>query len=76
MSLVRDRGVGTLVVVNAQHQPMGLVSDRDLTLRVMAAARDPAMTPVVDVMTPMPTSVMIHAWRGVRRPRAGQPRRR
>src|SRR5262249_47092274 len=58
MNLVRDRGVGTLVVVNEQQQPMGLVSDRDLTLRVMAAARDPAMTPVVDVMTPMPMTVL------------------
>ena len=55
---MRDRGVGTLLVVNEQHQPMGLVSDRDLTLRVMAVGRDPAMTPVVDVMSPMPTAVL------------------
>jgi CBS domain-containing protein len=55
---MRDRSVGSLVVVNEQHQPMGLVSDRDLTLRVIAAARDPATTPVVDVMTPMPTTIL------------------
>jgi CBS domain-containing protein len=55
---MRDRGVGTLLVVNERHQPMGLVSDRDLTLRVMAVGRDPAMTSVRDVMSPMPTAVL------------------
>jgi CBS domain-containing protein len=55
---MRDRGVGTLIVVNEQNQPMGLVSDRDLTLRVMAEAHDPARTPIVDVMSPMPRTVL------------------
>jgi CBS domain-containing protein len=55
---MRERGVGTLVVVNEQRQPMGLVSDRDLTLRVMATAHDASSTPIVDVMTPMPTTVL------------------
>ena len=55
---MRVREVGTLVVVNEKHQPMGLVSDRDLTLRVMATAHDPARTPIVDVMTPMPQTVL------------------
>ena len=55
---MRVREVGTLVVVYEKHQPMGLVSDRDLTLRVMATARDPARTPIVDVMTPMPHTVL------------------
>lgn len=55
---MRDRGVGTLVVVNEQHQPMGLVSDRDLTVRVMATGHDPARTPIVDVMSPMPRTIL------------------
>ena len=55
---MRERGVGTLVVVNEQRHPMGLVSDRDLTLRVMARAHDAASTPIVDVMSPMPTTVL------------------
>jgi CBS domain-containing protein len=55
---MRERGVGTLVVVNEQQQPMGLVSDRDLTMRVMAAGRNPLQTRVSDVMTPMPTTVL------------------
>jgi CBS domain-containing protein len=55
---MRERGVGTLVVVNEQRHPMGLVSDRDLTLRVMARAHDAASTPIVDVMSPMSTTVL------------------
>jgi CBS domain-containing protein len=53
-----ERGVGTLVVVNQRRRPIGLVSDRDLTLRVMAPAHDAASTPIVDVMSPMPTTVL------------------
>ena len=55
---MRDRKVGTLIVVNDQSQPMGLLSDRDLTLRVMAAGRDGARTPVTEVMSPMPTTIL------------------
>lgn len=46
-----DRKVGTLVVVNADHEPVGIVTDRDLTIRVLAETRDPARTILADVMT-------------------------
>jgi len=55
---MHDRGVGTLVVVDDRSRPMGLLSDRDLALRVIAQGRDPARTPVTDVMTPMPTTIL------------------
>ena len=55
---LRDRGVGTLVVVDEHNHPMGLVSDRDLALRVLAQERDPARTQVVEVMTAMPMTIL------------------
>jgi CBS domain-containing protein len=55
---MRDRNVGTLVVVNDLSRPMGLVSDRDLAVRVVAGERDPARTPVGDVMTGMPATIL------------------
>jgi CBS domain-containing protein len=55
---MRDRGVGTLVVVDNQSRPMGLVTDRDIVTRLVADNRDAARTPVVDLMTAMPTTVL------------------
>jgi CBS domain-containing protein len=55
---MRDRGVGTLIVVNARSQPIGLLSDRDVALRVVAQERDPARTPVTEVMTAMPMTIL------------------
>jgi CBS domain-containing protein len=55
---MRDRMVGTVVVVDDERRPMGIVSDRDVTVRLVAAGRDPTRTPVRDIMTPMPTTVL------------------
>lgn len=55
---MRDRSVGALVVVNDRKQPMGLLSDRDLALRVIAQERDPARTPVTEVMSAMPMTIL------------------
>jgi CBS domain-containing protein len=52
---MRERRVGTVVVVDDAAQPMGLV---DLAVRVVAAGREGARTPVTDIMTPMPTAVL------------------
>jgi len=46
-----ERAVGTLVVVNADCQPIGLVTDRDLVERVLAKGRDSMNTAVGDIMT-------------------------
>jgi CBS domain-containing protein len=54
---MRDGRVGTLVVLDAEGKPIGLVTDRDLALRVVAAGRDPRLTPVGEVMTENPTVV-------------------
>lgn len=44
--------VGCVVVVDEDDRPLGILTDRDLTLRVVAAGRDPAKTCAGDVMTP------------------------
>lgn len=54
---MHDRKVGTLVVVDDKSAPIGLLTDRDLTVRVLAAARDPSGTKVADVMTSSPKTV-------------------
>jgi predicted transcriptional regulator len=35
------RNVGALVVVDAEGRPVGIVTDRDLAMRVLAAGKDP-----------------------------------
>lgn len=48
---MHSRKVGTLVILDAAQHPIGLVTDRDLTVRVLAEGRDAGTTPVRDVMT-------------------------
>ena len=48
---MHSRKVGTLVVLNEDRKPIGMITDRDLTVRVLAHARDPFQTTVSDVMT-------------------------
>jgi CBS domain-containing protein len=53
---MRDRQVGTVVVVDGG-RPVGILTDRDLAVRVLAAGLDPQKTRVSEVMTPAPTTV-------------------
>jgi CBS domain-containing protein len=54
-----QRRVGTVVIVDEERRPMGLVSDRDVAVRVVGMGRDPARTTMRDIMTPMPTTVLM-----------------
>jgi CBS domain-containing protein len=54
---MHQRTVGTLVVVDNTNTPIGIVTDRDLTVRVIAAERDPHTTPLRELMTPSPTTI-------------------
>jgi CBS domain-containing protein len=47
-------GVGTLVVLDHRRRPIGLVTDRDLVVRVIAAGHDPITTPIGEIMTREP----------------------
>jgi signal-transduction protein with cAMP-binding, CBS, and nucleotidyltransferase domain len=44
--LMRDRQAGALVVLNQQRQIDGIVTDRDLVMKCVAAGLDPARTTV------------------------------
>ena len=52
------RRVGSVVVVDERSRPMGIVSDRDFMTRVIAAGRDPVRTPITEVMSAMPTTIL------------------
>ena len=54
---MRQRSVGTLVVLNDAKEPVGVLTDRDLVTRVLAERRNPLETCVRDVMTPAPKTV-------------------
>ena len=54
---MRDRGVGTLVVVDEEARPVGIVTDRDIAIRCVADGRNPETTNVLDVMSTNPSTV-------------------
>jgi CBS domain-containing protein len=49
-----DHNVGTLVVLDPAQRPIGILTDRDLALRVIAEERDAKTTIVREVMTAHP----------------------
>jgi CBS domain-containing protein len=42
--LMRERNVGSVVLVDGDHRPVGLITDRDLAITVVADGRDPDET--------------------------------
>lgn len=46
-----EREIGTLVVLDEGERPVGVLTDRDVTLRVVAVGRDPAATRIEEVMS-------------------------
>lgn len=52
-----EHNVGTLVVVDDASRPLGIVTDRDLVTRGVAARLDPDATPIEEVMSRPPRSV-------------------
>ena len=48
---MRKEQVGTLVVLDAERRPAGIVTDRDITLRCVAEGLDPETTQIGAVMT-------------------------
>jgi CBS domain-containing protein len=47
---MNERSIGSLVVVDAE-RVIGIVTERDILRRIVAAERDPARTPVREIMT-------------------------
>ena len=54
---MNSRNVGTLVVVDGESRPVGIITDRDLAIGVVAKGYDPATTMVHEVMTIAPDVV-------------------
>ena len=52
-----ERKVGTLVILNEATQPIGILTDRDLVIRVLALGQDPRQAQVGEVMTKNPKRV-------------------
>ncbi len=45
------QAVGAIVVVSDDGRPIGMLTDRDIVMRVVVEEREPATTPVEEVMT-------------------------
>jgi CBS domain-containing protein len=54
---MESRNVGSLVVIDEGERPMGILTDRDLVLRVVAEGLDADATLVAQVMTSQPRTV-------------------
>ncbi|MGE3776603.1 MAG: CBS domain-containing protein [Pirellulaceae bacterium] len=54
---MHQRSVGTLVVVDSDRRPVGIVTDRDLVERVIAKNLDYHLTTLDAVMTPDPATI-------------------
>jgi CBS domain-containing protein len=54
---MRDDGIGDVLVVDASHRLIGVLTDRDVVVRVVAEARDPKTTPVSEVCTRNPVTL-------------------
>jgi len=55
-TLMKQKGKGALLVLEGA-KLIGIVTERDIVFRVVAAGRDPRATPLADVMTPQPQSI-------------------
>lgn len=53
---MEEKNVGS-VVIEEEMEPVGIVTDRDLAVRVLAAKRDPASVTAEDIMTPSPATI-------------------
>jgi CBS domain-containing protein len=54
---MHSHNVGTLVVLLPSGEPVGILTDRDVTVRVVAQGKDPYQTTVGEVMTACPRVV-------------------
>ncbi len=54
---MHQRSVGTLVVVDHERRPQGIVTDRDLVIKVLAPGKDAARTTVGQIMTQHPDTI-------------------
>ncbi len=58
---MKGKDIGALVAVSDDHKPIGLVTDRDITLRVVAEGKSPNQTTIEEVMSHGVLSLPAHA---------------
>jgi CBS domain-containing protein len=46
-----DKGVGSIVVVDVDKKPIGIITDRDIVLKVISQGKDPRFTFLKEVMS-------------------------
>jgi CBS domain-containing protein len=56
-SRMNARNVGMLVVIDAHKNPVGIVTDRDLAVRIVGKGLDPNTTTLESVMSCLPESI-------------------
>ena len=56
--LMRERRVGAVLVTDADDRLVGIFTGRDAVCRVLAEGRDAAATPLADVMTANPDTIL------------------
>lgn len=49
--LMRDEDIGALIVVDDTERPVGIITDRDIVISVLAENKDPGEVVVEDIMT-------------------------
>jgi CBS domain-containing protein len=54
---MHSRNVGTLIVIGRGREPVGIITDRDVTVKVVARGRDTLNTCVDEVMSALPKCV-------------------
>jgi len=54
---MHDLDVGSLVVLDGEKKPIGILTDRDVALRIVCDAKDPKTTTVNDIMTSHPVTI-------------------
>ncbi|HUJ27486.1 MAG TPA: CBS domain-containing protein [Myxococcales bacterium] len=59
--LMLEHHVGAVVVVDEAQHPLGIITDRDITTRIVAQGRDPGATAVSVAMTLKPAVLPRHA---------------
>jgi CBS domain-containing protein len=54
---MRDQRIGAVLVTDPEGRLLGIFTGRDAVSRVLAEGRDPATTPLEEVMTPRPQTL-------------------
>jgi CBS domain-containing protein len=57
---MRAHGTGAVLIIAEQDQLVGIFTDSDAITRVLAEGRNPAQTPLADVMTAQPVTLPLN----------------